>query len=383
VKHSDEIKQQRIKLAVIGLGVMGSFHLENIVKTKNVKLTAVCDARPSVAEEKAKQYGVKAFYSHQELLQWGKAQNSLEAILIATPHYDHKWVAIDAFTMGFHVLTEKPVGAHVNDVIKMIEAWKGAKEKNPKLVFATMFQQRTLGQWRKIKEILETGELGKLIRATWIVTDCFRPQYYYDHGDWRGTWRGEGGGVLLNQCPHQLDLFQWFFGLPDRIRGFVSIGKYHRIEVEDEVTAYYEYNNGLIGHFITSTGEAPGTNRLEIVGELGKLTFENDKLTLWKNKISALEYIKTAKERFPQIESKKITLQYDKSEVSPHKRVIENFAEAILKGIDPIAPAIEGLNSISMSNAIILSHFQGKTVRLPLDGDAYESLLNQLIEKSN
>lgn len=370
--------KKEIGLAVAGVGSMGNYHLENIADIGNVRLKAVFDCKQALAEERAEKWGVKAFHSYERLLDWG----GFDGVLIATPHYFHKELAVKAFERGFHVLTEKPVGVHANDVLAMTAAWNRARVKNKELVFSAMFQQRTLGQWGKIKELIDSGELGKLVRATWIITDWFRPQYYYDHGDWRATWKGEGGGVLLNQCPHQLDIFQWLFGMPDRVMGFASLGKYHQIEVEDEVTGYFHYDNGFIGHFITSTGEAPGTNRLEIVGEMGKLVFENDRLSFVRNRSSMLEFIKTARSSFGTVESWNIEVPYVKSEESGHRKIIENFADAILNGIEPVAPAEEGLNSVSLGNAIMLSHFEGRMVDLPLDGDAYEKKLRELVEKS-
>ena len=165
-----------------------------------------------------------------------------------------------------------------------------------------MFQQRTHGFWRKIKEMIDQGQLGKLVRATWIITDWFRSQTYYNNGGWRATWKGEGGGVLLNQCPHNLDLYQWFFGMPQRVAGFASIGKYHHIEVEDEVTGFFEHANGMVGHFITTTAESPGTNRLEIVGELGKLVFEEGKLSFSKNQSSMFDFIKESPTAWDRVE---------------------------------------------------------------------------------
>ena len=187
-------------------------------------------------------------------------------ILIATPHYDHTPITIAALQKGIHVLVEKPIAVQVKDSNKMIAAYEAAKKQYPNLIFSAVFMQRTYGHWGKIKAIIDGGDLGRLMRITWIVTDWFRTQKYYDMGSWRATWEGEGGGVLLNQAMHHLDLYQWFVGVPKRVTGFVGLGKYHHIEVEDEVTAYFEYENGMVGHFITSTAETPGTNRLEITG---------------------------------------------------------------------------------------------------------------------
>ncbi|MCK5156978.1 MAG: Gfo/Idh/MocA family oxidoreductase [Spirochaetales bacterium] len=369
-------KKNQIRIAVIGIGSMGMDHLRSIAKTANTELAAICDLDREKADRLAEEYAVKAFYDHKNLLEWGE----FDGILIATPHYNHTVIAIDAFEKGFHVLTEKPVGVHANDIKKMTSAWERAKSKNPKIVFAAMFQMRTQGHWKKIKDLIDSGELGKLVRTTWIITDWFRTQSYYDNGDWRATWKGEGGGVLLNQCPHQLDLYQWFVGVPDKITGYASIGKYHTIEVEDEVTGFFQYNNGMVGHFITSTGESPGTNRLEIVGEMGKIIFENDTLTFFRNRKSMLDQLKEAAGGFEHCENWKIDIPYQTNDDSAHRVVIENFANAILHGDDLVAQASEGINSVAIGNAIMLSHFEGETVNMPINGDAYEKKLMDLME---
>jgi predicted dehydrogenase len=245
-----------------------------------------------------------------------------------------------------------------------------------------MFQQRTYGYWQKIKSLIDEGELGRLVRTTWIITDWFRNQSYYNNGGWRATWKGEGGGVLLNQCPHNLDLYQWFTGMPRRVAGFAAIGKYHQIEVEDEVSAYLEYSNGMIGHLITSTAESPGTNRLEIVGEMGKLVFENKRLVFFRNRYSLFEQIKTASSGFEPVENWQIEIPYQHHGQPGHRLIIENFANAILHGEDLIAPAVEGIHSLTLGNAIMLSSFLGHPIDLPIDAESYADKLQDLIKNS-
>jgi predicted dehydrogenase len=264
----------------------------------------------------------------------------------------------------------------------MIAAYETAKRAYSNLVFAAMFMQRTYGHWRTIKDMIDGGQLGKLVRTTWLITDWFRTQSYYDNGGWRATWKGEGGGVLLNQCPHNIDLYQWFVGLPKKVTGFATLGKYHHIEVEDEVTAYFEHENGMVGHFITSTGESPGTNRLEIVGELGKLVYEAQKLTFYRNQRSMLDQIADAPGAFDRVEYEVVEIPFEHHGQPGHKFVIENFANAIMNGETLIAPAGEGLNSVMLANAIMMSSFEGKPIDLPLDADAYERKLLSLIEAS-
>lgn len=367
-----------VKLGVIGVGGMGSLHVRDIAGMPNVQLAAVCDIQPERASRIGEQYSVKAYTDYQEMLE--KAE--LDGVVIATPHYDHTPISIAALEKGIHVLVEKPIAVHVNDARKMLKAYRAAKSRKPELVFAIMFQNRTYGYWQKIKDLIDSGELGRLIRATWIITSWFRSQFYYDNGGWRATWKGEGGGVLLNQCPHNLDIYQWLCGMPKRVSGFASIGKYHHIEVEDEVTAYFEYENGMVGHFITTTAESPGTDRLEIVGEKGKLVMENGKILFYRNRSSMLEFIKTSPSGFDQVENWLIDVPYIKHTEIGHRIVIENFANAIRSQIPLIAPAEEGIKSLEIGNAIMLSSFQGKPVDVPIDGDAYEALLQRLIRES-
>ena len=369
---------QRLKMAVIGVGVMGSQHLKDIHALEQAELVAVCDIDRAKADRFAAQYGAKAYYDYRELLE----MPGLDAILIATPHYDHPIISIAAFQQGIHVLVEKPIAVHAKDARKMIAAYDAAKATKPDLVFAAMFMQRTYGHWQQIKRMIDEGELGKLVRTTWIITNWYRPQIYYDQGGWRATWGGEGGGVLLNQCPHNLDLYQWFVGLPSRVTAFAGIGKYHRIEVEDEVTAYLEYDNGMVGHFITTTAESPGTNRLEIVGEHGKLIFEDDKLTFYKNRMSMFEHTQIATGMFDKVECETLDVSYQHHGEPGHRFIIENFVKAIRAGEPLIAPAAEGLNSVMLGNAMLFSSFQQQTISLPFDEDGYERQLQERIQHS-
>jgi predicted dehydrogenase len=358
---------------------MGSSHVKDCMASDLLELAAICDIDQARLDQTETGPQTKRFTDAVELMDAG----DVEAVLIATPHYDHTPIAIAAFERNIHVLCEKPVGVHAKDVEKMISAHDVAVQKNPDLKFAAMFQQRTHNSWRKIKELIDSGELGTLVRASWIITTWFRTQYYYDSGGWRATWKGEGGGVLLNQCPHNLDLYQWFFGMPTRIHGVAAIGKYHRIEVEDEVSATFEHGDGMIGHFITSTAEAPGTNRLEIVGENGRLVFDNGNVTLDRNEQSMIEFSNTAQSGFARPKSAPENVDLPKDEPGAHRMVTEAFARSIREGTPLVAQAREGLNSVTLANGILMSHFTGKPTDVPIDGDAYEKLLRGLIKNSN
>jgi predicted dehydrogenase len=358
---------------------MGSSHVRDIaIRLPNTELVAVCDIIPERADQYASQYEVPAFYNYRDLLD----KVSPDGILIATPHYDHTPISIDAMQRGIHVLVEKPLAVHVKDGRKMIAAYEQARLKKPDLQFAIMFMSRLHTHWKAVKEILDGGQLGKLVRATWLITDWFRTQTYYDNGGWRATWSGEGGGVLLNQCPHNLDLYQWFFGLPQRVAGFAHIGKYHNIEVEDEVTGYFEHENGMVGHFVTTTAESPGTNRLEIVGEYGKLVYENGKLAFHRNQSSMFDFIRTSPNSFDSVPGQDEDIPYTPLQDWGHATLTETFANAILRGDRLVAQAPEGLNSLMLGNAIMLSSFQGHPVDLPIDEEAYAAKLQELIATS-
>jgi predicted dehydrogenase len=367
---------KEVRIGVIGLGGMGIHHIGSIEKSDGIRLVAVCDPRKEVADEQAEKNGVDAFYDLNEMI--GKAE--LDAVLIATPHYYHTPLAISALEAGLHVLTEKPVAVHKADVEKMI----AAHEKHPELKFAAMFQMRTQGVWRKLKKLIDDGELGKIKRVNWIITNWYRTQTYYNAGGWRATWKGEGGGVLLNQCPHQLDLFQWLFGMPSKIRANCALGKYHNIEVEDDVTAFCEYPEGYTGVFITSTGEAPGTNRLEIACDRGRVVVENNSTIKFdRTEVPVQEHINTCDNTFetPAIWNIEVPPEKEDGD-SPHQRIIANFADSILNGVDLVAPAADGLNSIELSNSMLYSSLKNQDVELPLDSSKFEELLKELIANS-
>ncbi|MEI7880469.1 MAG: Gfo/Idh/MocA family oxidoreductase [bacterium] len=363
---------KKVRIGVIGIGLMGQGHLMNLAKAKNAELTAVCDVIRERADQAALTYECAAFYDHRELLK----TNVCDAVLIVTPHYAHTTIGIDALKAGLHVLVEKPISVHKADCQRLIAAHQKKGQ-----VFAAMFNQRTDPHYRKIKQMLERGDLGKLDRITWVITNWFRSESYYASGGWRATWAGEGGGVLLNQCPHNLDLWQWLFGMPDRVRGFCSLGRKHNIEVEDEVTAHLSYNNGCTGVFITSTGEAPGVNRLEIAGEHGRLTLENNDLRFIRNEVSANDFLRDTPEKFsiPPVWDIQIPISGNGGQ---HAEILQNFIDAIVSGVPLIAPAKEGIKSVELGNAMLYSSEIGKTLEMPLNAPAYERMLKKKIRES-
>src|SRR3954468_17674076 len=279
----------KVRIGIIGMGNIGQHHASYLSagKVSRGELVAVSDAVP---EKLDKYKPLRTFTDGEELMRSGL----VDAVIIATPHYQHTTLGIEAMKQGLHVMVEKHISAHKADAERLI----AAHQKNPKVIFAGMFQLRAEPRYLKIQKLIQTGEIGQVVRMSWIMTDWFRTEAYYASGGWRATWKGEGGGVVLNQCLHNLDAMQWLLGMPARVRGFCQLGRSHDIEVEDDVTAYLEYPNGATGTFVSSTAEAPGTNRFEIVGTRGKVLLENDKLRFTRNEADMIEFSKTAKQGF-------------------------------------------------------------------------------------
>ena len=363
---------ESVRIGIIGVGGMGASHSGYLRKgeVEDCELTAACDIEPAKLDAFK---DLKTFTDSKGLIRSGE----VDAVIISTPHYGHTTIGIDALEQGLHVLVEKPISVHKADCQRLI----AAHERRKDLVFSAMFQLRTQPVYKKIKHLIDSGELGKIQRVNWIVTAWFRTQAYYASGGWRATWQGEGGGVLLNQCPHNLDLLQWFCGMPVKVRAFLGLGKYHDMETEDDVTAYLEYANGATGVFVAGTGEAPGTDRLEIAGDRGRLVYENDRLTFKRNETGTREFIDSAKGGFDKPETWDIEIPI-RDATSGHAVITQNFVNAILEGEDLIAPAEEGIHSVELANAMIYSSTTDRTVGLPLDGEAYEAKLKQLISES-
>lgn len=366
----------KVRMGVIGIGNMGTSHAMNIAKgkVKDMVLGAVCDEKESrrqwckdnLPEE------VAIFDNASDMMKSGL----VDAILVATPHYDHPRLVIEAFENNLHALSEKPAGVYTKQVREMNEA-----ANKHDLVFAMMFNQRTNHVYKKMHELVHSGDFGKIKRVNWIVTDWYRSQSYYDSGGWRATWEGEGGGVLLNQCPHNLDLLQWICGMPKMVHSYCHEGKWHNIEVEDDVTAYMEFENGATGVFITTTADAPGTNRFEVTLEKAKMVIENNQLTVYELEISEREYCFTTKEGFKKPDGKFIEVETD-GENPQHIGVLDAFAGNILHGTPLVADGVEGINGLELSNAIHLSSWLGKAVTLPIDEDQFLDILNEKIKNS-
>lgn len=339
-------------------------------------LTAVCDIDPSRLEWVKDNYGDRIQLFDQ--LSAFFESKAFDAVLIATPHYDHPPLAIEAFKHGYHVLVEKPAGVYTKQVREMNEAAASSGK-----VFGMMYNQRTNPLYQKLRELIASGEIGEIRRTNWIITSWYRTQSYYDSGDWRATWAGEGGGVLINQAPHQLDLWQWTTGLmPKRVRAFCHFGKWRNIEVEDDVTAYVEYENGATGVFVTSTGEASGTNRFEVSGDRGKIWIENGKMTFSRLRVPESQFNRELKSGRGSPECWHIDIPV-KSSGAKHAGITQNFVSAIQKGTPLLAPGEEGIKGLTISNAIHLSAWTDDWVHLPIDEDLYVEKLQERIRNSS
>ena len=355
------------------MGGMGTVHRRYISDgmVPRLRVTAVCDRDERMFPTDP---AIATFTDAGALIRSGL----VDAVLVATPHYAHTVIGVEALQAGLHVLVEKPISVHKADCERLLAAHAGREGRQ---VFAAMFNQRTDPFYQRIRALLQGGELGQVRRVNWIITNWFRTEAYYASGGWRATWAGEGGGVLLNQCPHNLDLWQWLFGMPQSVRAFCRFGHYHSIEVEDDVTAYLEYADGASGVFITTTGEAPGTNRLEIVGERGKLVYEHDRLAFTRNEVEMSAFSRTTKQGFATPPTWEVNIPIS-GHGEQHVGVLRNFADAVLDGTALIAPAAEGIRSVELANAMLLSTFTGQTVTLPMDGAVYQQWLDKLASGS-
>ena len=362
---------RKIRLGIIGVGNIGTGHLQNFLAgaCPEIEVTVAADRRASRREWFSAHFpGVPVLNEGSELIESGLC----EAVMVCVPHYQHPGLAIQAMRRGLHVLVEKPAGVYTLQVREMNEE----ADRHPELTFGMMFNQRTNCVYRKMKEMIDGGEIGELKRMSWLITDWYRTQQYYDSGAWRATWAGEGGGVLLNQCPHQLDLLQWLCGLPVCVRAFCHEGKWHDIEVEDDVTAYLEFENGATGVFVTTTGDAPGTNRLEITGTKGKLVCEDQKLIFSRLAVDEREWCVTCPEGFKKPDCETFEVETDGQNLQ-HPAVVNAFAAHILRGEKLIADGREGIRGLTLSNAMHLSAWLDKEVTLPFDEKQFYELLTE------
>ena len=366
-----------VRIGVAGIGGMGGNHCEYLSKGQIPagRLAAVADASPErLAWAESNLDGVERFDTPEGMIGSGE----IDAVLIATPHYLHPPIAVAAFEAGLHVMSEKPAGVYTRQVREM-----NAAAEKAGTVFALMLNQRARGQTRKLHELVASGELGEIQRTNYIITDWFRAQSYYDSGGWRATWAGEGGGVLANQCPHNLDLWQWVCGMPSRMRAFCYFGKHHDIEVEDDVTAFVEYPNGATGVFVTGTGDAPGTNRLEITGDRGKIVAEDGGIVFHRTEQSVSRFLKEYPGGFgsPDVWTCKVPPAGGDGE---HRTITANWVQSIRdRGeTELLAPGLDGIHSVELFNAMLLSTWTDSWVDIPVDADLYYDELQKRVATS-
>jgi len=360
-----------VKIGVIGVGGMGSAHCKMIKDVKEAELVFVCDIEEDVAKARGEEFGVPYFTDYKKAIKSGMA----EAVIVATPHWIHPEIGIYAFNNGLHVLSEKPIAVTVSDADKMIKAAKKSKK-----VFAVMYQRRVEPWVRKLKELVKDGVIGEITR-TLCIDPWYRSQAYYDSGTWRATWKGEGGGVLINQAPHTIDLFMAVGGLPVKVEAKTRT-KLHKIEVEDDVCAILEYKNGAWGYYYTTTCEPAGTFRMELAGDKGKIIINSTNITLYKYDMPVSEFTYKAEDMWASLGVKEEKVELNTNVPTGHGEIIRNFARAILKDEKLISPGEEGLMSVEFINACILSAKTNKPVRLPVNRKAYDTLMKKLIAKS-
>ncbi len=374
---------EKVRVGLIGAGNIGQTHIKNLMEgnIENGVLTAIADLNEKKHDATKEKYkdnpamqSVTFFKSGDELI----ASGLCDLVIIAVPHYDHPVLGIRALKAGLHILVEKPAGVYTNQVKELNEEAK----KHPDQIFGIMFNQRTNPSFKKMRELIANGELGEIKRTNWIITDWYRAQSYYDSGDWRATWSGEGGGVLFNQAPHNIDLFWWITGMiPKKVRAFCHFGKWHDIEVEDDVTAYFEYENGATGCFITTTADCPGTNRFEVTGTRGKIIYEDKKLTFTRLEVDEREYNRTTTNGMKKPSCTVEEILPD-GPITAHAGILSNVCNAIL-GIEPLyARGEEGIHGVELADAMLLSAWTNKEVTLPIDGDEYYAELQKRVATS-
>ncbi|HVB96812.1 MAG TPA: Gfo/Idh/MocA family oxidoreductase [Chloroflexota bacterium] len=354
-----------LKLGLIGLGGMGQSHLEKEKSLGNVHFVGVADVIPSVVDEVSRTYDVPGFYGYQQLIDSGNC----EAVLIAAPHPFHCPIALYAIEHGLHVLSEKPIAVTVSEADQMIDAANRAGVK-----LGVMFQTRTDPLMKRAHDLLTSGVIGDLYRSVMVASHWYRTQAYYDSGAWRGTWKGEGGGVIMNQSPHSLDLFIWLGGRPRQVQARVET-RFHRIEVEDAMEALIQYEPGHTGSFYTTTAEWPGENRMEFTGTRGKLVIQDGTLRLYRMEKTIQQELSSG------VKWGKATGQWETTEVPAaphgHANVVDQFARAIRQGEPLIATGDDGRNALELANALLLSGYRQKPVNLPIDRTEYDQFLSE------
>ncbi|MBZ8171714.1 Gfo/Idh/MocA family oxidoreductase [Staphylococcus cohnii] len=376
---------KKIRLGIIGLGAQGSTYAEFIKagKIPQIEIGAICDINTEKKSEVEKQYPNVPFYNdYIAMLESG----DVDAIVTTVPHYLHTDIGKEALQRDIHALLEKPADIYAEKVKEISEL----AASKPHLTFAIFFNQRTNPLYQKVKSLIDAGEIGNIRRTNWIITTWWRPQAYYDQSSWRATWSEEGGGVLVNQAPHQIDLLQWLCGMPKSVFSNIKYGYQRDLAVDDDVTTILDYGNGATGVFITCTHDIIGTDRLEITGDKGKILVEDSKtITLTRLKESETQMNrnmtwKEAAEIFKGNGLENIyeqeTLEFESVWGEQHMNVLENFAANIIDDTPLIAPGKDGINGVNLVNAIYLSSWTGKEVTVPVNPSEFKNALNKQIQ---
>jgi predicted dehydrogenase len=356
---------ETVRFGIVGVGGMGNGHARNMPDIPEAELTAVCDIAPEALKAATEAYEVPGFPDHRELLESGL----VDAVIIATPHYAHPPIAVDAMEHDLHVISEKPMAVTVSGAESMIEA-----AEHTGVIFAVMFQQRTFPVHQAAKRLIDEGQLGPIYR-TLMVDAHFRSQAYYDSAGWRATWKGEGGGVLLNQAPHGMDIFTWLGGMPSRVTAQVNT-RQHKIEVEDEAAALLEYENGAVGYMLETTNEYPTGKRIELCGEKGKLVLDAQGLHFWEVTPGVRELSDTTVAMWGKPESEEVAVPLEERETG-HAAIVRNVARAILHDEPLISPGREAIASLELANAILLSGHTGESISLPVNRDRYDAFIEE------
>lgn len=359
-----------MKAGLIGLGAIGAMHFKNISEGKidGLELAGVFDERPPAPE---KFPDAKIYKSLCEMF----SDPDVDAVIIATPSFSHFELAKAALEAGKHALVEKPIALASADARELVKIAKDCGK-----ICAVMLNQRTTPIYARIRELVASGELGRVNRASWFMTNWYRPQIYFSSSPWRGTWKGEAGGALINQSIHNIDIFTWIFGLPDTLRAWCKFGKYHDIEVEDEATACMEYAGGMTATFATCTGEFPGSNRFEIACDKGFLRAENGELFISRFE-SVADYTMNTKYMFGTPECVEITEKFD-GNGEQHVGVLKNFVAAADCDGRLDFSAEEGYNSVCLANAMLLSAWTKSDVSFPFDDEKYARILSEKMRAS-
>jgi len=366
---------KKVRFGVIGLGNMGMLHCRFIqaAGSRSFCVTAGCDCDPR-RKRIAKDCGIHFFSDAQEMYDSGL----IDAVIITTPHYWHPPLTFRAARRGIHVLCEKPLASSVGQARAMI-----AECRKRKVALGAMLQQRCRPAMVKMKQLVDQGAIGDIFRVQMICSSWFRTQRYYDSGAWRGTWDGEGGGVLINQAPHSLDLFQWVgLGLPKTIVANVATRE-HKMECEDTANVICDYGSGRVGYIYASTAEEPGMEQLMLIGDKGTLTAEGgSKLTIGRLRVPISKHVYASRKASAGGAEQKLTVSQVKvsARKSGHIDVIRAFANHILKGTPMVATGAESLIELEISNAAYLSGYNNsRSIKLPVDAKAMERLLDRLI----